>query len=61
MEELNVNEQFKFNGCSVAVTNYRECEALLKMLSREKNKLEVDKYGREALEKTISDAVSVLK
>jgi len=27
----------------------------------EKNKSEVDKYGREALEKTISDAVSVLK
>ena len=27
----------------------------------EKNKVEVDKYGREALEKTISDAVSVLK
>lgn len=27
----------------------------------EKNKLDVDKYGREALEKTISDAVSVLK
>ena len=27
----------------------------------EKNKLEVDKYGREALEKTIADAVSVLK
>ena len=27
----------------------------------EKNKAEVDKYGREALEKTISDAVSVLK
>ena len=27
----------------------------------EKNKTEVDKYGREALEKTISDAVSVLK
>ncbi len=26
-----------------------------------KNKAEVDKYGREALEKTISDAVSVLK
>ena len=27
----------------------------------EKNKSEVDKYGREALEKTISDAVAVLK
>lgn len=27
----------------------------------EKNKAEVDKYGREAIEKTISDAVSVLK
>lgn len=27
----------------------------------EKNKAEVDKYGRQALEKTISDAVSVLK
>ena len=27
----------------------------------EKNKSEVDKYGREAFEKTISDAVSVLK
>ncbi|MBR5247028.1 MAG: 4Fe-4S dicluster domain-containing protein [Clostridia bacterium] len=27
----------------------------------EKNKLEVDKYGREALEKTITDATSVLK
>lgn len=27
----------------------------------EKNKAEVDKYGREALEKTISDAISVLK
>lgn len=27
----------------------------------EKNKLEIDKYGREALEKTIADAVSVLK
>ena len=27
----------------------------------EKNKADVDKYGREALEKTISDAVSVLK
>ena len=26
----------------------------------EKNKAEVDKYGREALEKTIGDAVSVL-
>ena len=26
----------------------------------EKNKLEVDKYGREALEKTISDAISLL-
>ena len=26
----------------------------------EKNKAEVDKYGREALEKTISDAISVL-
>ena len=26
----------------------------------EKNKAEVDKYGREALEKTIADAVSVL-
>ena len=26
-----------------------------------KDKAEVDKYGREALEKTISDAVSVLK
>ena len=26
----------------------------------EKNKVEVDKYGREALEKTISDAVSIL-
>ena len=27
----------------------------------EKNKAEVDKYGREAFEKTISDAVSILK
>ena len=27
----------------------------------EKNKSEVDKYGREALEKTISDAISILK
>lgn len=27
----------------------------------EKNKAEVDKYGKEALEKTISDAISVLK
>ena len=27
----------------------------------EKNKAEVDKYGKEALEKTISDAVAVLK
>ncbi len=27
----------------------------------EKNKAEVDKYGREALEKTINDAVSILK
>ena len=27
----------------------------------EKNKAEVDKYGRQALEKTIADAVSVLK
>ncbi len=27
----------------------------------EKNKAEVDKYGREALEKTISDAIAVLK
>ena len=27
----------------------------------EKNKAEVDKYGQEALEKTILDAVSVLK
>ena len=27
----------------------------------EKNKAEVDKYGREALEKTITDAISVLK
>lgn len=27
----------------------------------EKNKAEVDKYGREALEKTIADATSVLK
>ena len=27
----------------------------------EKNKLEVDKYGREALEKTISEAISILK
>lgn len=27
----------------------------------DKNKAEVDKYGREALEKTISDAVSILK
>ena len=35
-----MNEQFKFNGHSVVVTNYRECEALLKMLNREKNKLE---------------------
>ena len=26
----------------------------------EKNKKQVDEYGREALEKTISDAVSVL-
>ena len=35
-----MNQQFKFNGCSVVVTNCRECEALLKMLNREKNKLE---------------------
>ena len=35
-----MNQQFKFNGHSVVVTNYRECEALLKMLNREKNKLE---------------------
>ena len=27
----------------------------------EKNKAEVDKYGREALEKNITDAISVLK
>ena len=27
----------------------------------EKNKAGVDKYGKEALEKTISDAVSILK
>ena len=27
----------------------------------EKNKAEVDKYGREALEKTISGAISLLK
>ena len=27
----------------------------------EKNKAEVDKYGKEALEKTINEAVSVLK
>ena len=27
----------------------------------EKNKAEVDKYGREAFEKTISDAIAVLK
>ena len=27
----------------------------------EKNKSEVDKYGREAFEKTIGDAVSLLK
>ena len=27
----------------------------------EKNKAEVDKYGREAFEKTISDAISMLK
>ena len=27
----------------------------------DKNKAEVDKYGKEALEKTISDAISVLK
>ena len=27
----------------------------------EKNKAEVDKYGREAMEKTIADAVSMLK
>ena len=27
----------------------------------EKNKAEVDKYGREAYEKTIADATSVLK
>jgi iron only hydrogenase large subunit-like protein len=27
----------------------------------EKNKAGVDKYGREAMEKTISDAVSILK
>ena len=27
----------------------------------EKNKAEVDKYGREGLEKTIADAISVLK
>ena len=27
----------------------------------EKNNAEVDKYGREAYEKTISDAISVLK
>ena len=27
----------------------------------EKNKAEVDKYGKEALEKTISDAIAVLK
>ena len=25
------------------------------------NKAEVDKYGREALEKTIGDAISILK
>ncbi len=27
---------------------------------REKNKAEVDKYGREAMEKTISDAIGIL-
>ena len=27
----------------------------------EKNKNDVDKYGREAMEKTISDAVSILQ
>ena len=27
----------------------------------EKNKTEVDKYGREALEKNITDAISILK
>ena len=27
----------------------------------EKNKAEVDKYGKEALEKTISDAVALIK
>ena len=27
----------------------------------EKNKAEVDKYGKEAFEKTIGDAVSVIK
>ena len=27
----------------------------------EKNKAEVDKYGREAMEKTITDAISILK
>jgi iron only hydrogenase large subunit-like protein len=26
-----------------------------------KNKADVDKYGREALEKTIGDAISILK
>ena len=31
------------------------------MTHGEKNKLDVDKYGRQALEKTIADAVSVLK
>ena len=35
-----MNQQFKFNGHSVVVTKYRECEALLKMLNREKNTLE---------------------
>lgn len=30
-------------------------------LNLEKSKAEVDKYGREAFEKTISDAVSMLK
>ena len=27
----------------------------------EKNKVQVDKYGREAIEKNISDAISILK
>ena len=31
-----------------------------KKRSREKNKAQVDEYGREALEKNISDAVAIL-